>query len=159
VSAPDKPRRLSRRIRTTLWSAAGFFVLGYFPTILLRNPVPSIALAACLVIPYGSRSPTVRVGAVRGALLGAVTGLAVTAAIAAILIQVPPRAATQPASSAPATRPAATRPADGRDAQIDLAAIGSRVISGTAILCASAAALFAYLAARRRQRIEDEWAA
>ena len=155
-------RERSRRVRRAAWAVALFFAIGYFPTVLLGSPVLSMAVAACVAIPYGSRCERPGQGAVRGGLVGTVAGLAMAGGLFGLLAgayRTPP--ATQPASQpAGATRPAtapATAPADRLPPPIDFSRIAAATVGGSVVLCAAAAAMAAHLGKRRRKMIEDQW--
>jgi hypothetical protein len=156
------PRRIASRWSRRLWAAAAFFAVGYLPVAFLRNPPLAMGLAIGLVIPFGSRAPNVRAGALRGLGLGLIAAVAMMGAIHTMNAQAAERArevgATQPAS-APATAPAAaTRPAGVLSAQ-QLREIDALCLLGTAPPCAGVGALFAFAAQRRRRRIDRQWRA
>ncbi len=124
---PRGKRSTGWRVSVALWSAAGFFAAGYFPTLYLGQPVGAFVLAVCGVIPFGGSAKTVRGGVLRGAGLGAAAGFGMIAALTFLRKQ-------------PLPEPT-------------LAALAG----GTIGFCAAAAGLFAHLSARRRRAIERKW--
>jgi len=173
----DAARR--KRFRVRMWSVAGFFAVGYFPMLLWLNPVIPMAVAACLVIPYGSRARTLREGATRGMVLGLIAGLAMGGALYGLLLaynarvdEYRGRAATQPAATAPASRAAttrattgpsvapvsqpATRPARPIPPKVSFLAIAPSAVASTALLCSFSGVLSAYFARLRRRRAGRE---
>ena len=168
---PRRKSLLPKSVSRAMWSMAAFFGVGYLPTIFLGNPVMGMGLATGLMIPFGSRAPTVLRGAMRGAALGCFAGLAMFGALTTRLQGMPsgrpdPAASTQPAttpSSAPATAPATataptTAPARPVVSREDMRQIRLICVFGTGAMCAAVGAIFAYFAVRRRRRIDKDWA-
>jgi len=168
-----RPNPWSKNVVRAMWSAAGFFAAGYFPTLILGNPVVSMGIATGLMIPFGIGAASVRRGALRGLVFGTVAGLAIVGALA-MLLQVwmapdrGPAVETQPAtgvSSGPASRPASgpastasdTQPATQPARAPGITAIYANCLVGTIGMCTAVGALFAYLGRRRRERIEEQW--
>lgn len=124
---PRAKRSVGWRVNVALWSAAGFFAAGYFPTLYLGQPVLGFVLAVCGVIPFGGSAKTVRGGVLRGTGLGAAAAFGMIAALTFMRKQPLP--------------------------EQTLAALGG----GTVGFCAAVAGLFAHLSARRRRNIERKW--
>ena len=125
-------RRRRRKSLMVLYSVMGFFALGYFPTVVLREkfgPQLSMIVVACAIIPFGVRSRSVLVGLARGAGLGLLGG----AAIPVALIQ---RFAIPPDQIERTT---------------------ALYTFATSMLCAVIGGLFAHMARKRRERIDAEW--
>lgn len=177
MSPPRRKSLLPKSASRAMWSMAAFFGVGYLPTILLGNPVVGMGLATGLMIPFGSRAPTVLRGALWGAALGCFAGLAMFGALTTRLQGMPlpflPAASTQPStapSSAPATAPAApvattapttlptTAPAAPMVSREEMREIRAICVLGTSAMCAAVGTIFAYFARRRRKRIDHEWA-
>lgn len=124
--------RRRHKALTVLYSFMGFFALGYFPTIFLREhfgPQLSMVVVAAAIIPFGAKAGSVLIGLGRGAALGLVGG----AAIPIALLQrfaIPPNQIERTTALYTLT---------------------------TAMLCVAVAGLFAHMAKRRRERIEAEW--
>jgi len=93
------------------------------------SPVASMAAAACLVIPLGSRAGSLARALLRGAALGALAGAGICGALAF-----------------------------GRNvAPQQLTRLAAVYVGATAGMCAAVAALFFHLAGRRKQLIDDDW--
>ena len=166
----ERKKPLPRRLARALWSLGAFFVIGYFPTLLWRDPRVALVLAAALSVPFGSKSPSARAGAFRGAALGLACGLGICGALASLYGRpVPP--ALQGIQAAVLEAVAASSP-NGIDALALTglcAALGRQfgrpvaaqlyvvLLSSGVVLTALPAAIFAWLAQRRRQQREREW--
>ena len=164
-----------------MWVCAGFFALGYFPTVIAKSPVISMVVAAAAMVPVGSRSSGPVRGAIRGAILGAIAGVG---SFGAVTYRAPAGATTQPASAtqtAPASsqpasaqtgpcgqagRMAATAPAQQASTQpagprqltpAQLRRLAFACIGGTVLRCAAVGALFAQLARNRRRFLDRQW--
>jgi hypothetical protein len=166
------PRRkpIPKRVVKVMWSCAGLFAIGYFPTAFLQDPRVSMVMAAGVVIPFGVKATTIPKGTIRGALLGLIAGLGIMAALSmGYSKELPaPSAANYMALGSGAY--ASTVPgvsfvthlgmsgvlikAYGKSFPGELAFI---YIAGTVVMCAMSATLFAFLGERRKQRIEDQW--
>ncbi len=131
------------KINRVIWAVAAFLLVGYVPTLYSTalfpnssrpNPTISIALAACAIIPLGSRARSIWRALGRGLALGGVAGMAVAMA----LVQMPPLSESY---------------------QKNVLAPQYLMIftTSTAALCALVSALFFFVAKRRQQRIEDQW--
>lgn len=118
------------RFAAATWAVTGFAMIGFLPTALMpkHNPVASFALAACAVIPFGSKSLTWTQAVLRGLGLGAVAGLAIAGAMGAFQM----------------------RPAE-------MCRLVSLWGGFTALLCAIVATLFFHLAARRKKEAQKKW--
>lgn len=117
---------------TVIYSVMGFFSLGYFPTVLLREffgPQAAMVLAAVAIIPFGMRVGGILKGFACGLGLGVLSG-------GAISIGLIHRQAIPPE-------------------RIGQAAVVYAL--STALFCGVIAALFAYLGRNRRRRINAEW--
>jgi hypothetical protein len=79
--ARRKSKKRSGRFLRICWSVAAFFSLGYFPTAMARTPVISMAAVACLIIPFGEKSVTLKQAAFRGLGLGLLAGISVWSAL------------------------------------------------------------------------------
>jgi len=175
VPEPRRRRSLSRRITVGLWICAGFFMLGYVPTVIWKDPRISLVLAAGAIIPVGSRlSSPVRAG-VYGALLGLAAGASAFGTMMSLRVPVtvtaPPAAATQlaPAStcSSPVPAMAPNQPASAPVVEYvlfpkpfttsQLTALAIAWIGGPALLCAAISATFAQVAKSRRRFIDRQW--
>ena len=121
---------LSRRMAAVFWSCAAFFALGYFPTAMSHSPVISTVAAACVAIPFGSKSASVPRGTLRGLGLGLVAGIASLGALTMRAGQLTP----------------------AQTAKLVAATVGA-----TAAMCAAVGGLFACLARRRARLIEAQW--
>lgn len=128
-SVHDKPHLLPRKARQVLWTMAGFFCAGYFPTVMLHTPVASMAMAVAGMIPFGIRSKTVRQGLLRGIGLGVVAGVAISSAL------------TFNRDIAPEA----------------LGRLLATFTAATVVPCAGVGSLFAALTRRRRRLIDQQW--
>ncbi|MBS3734440.1 MAG: hypothetical protein KGY99_05885 [Phycisphaerae bacterium] len=113
---------------------AAFYALGYFPTVLLRlaqtplaPPSASLALAACLIIPYGGKARSMRRALWRGASYGTIAGVGIWSAL---------RFGGAPSNGA------------------DYAAV---YIGATAGVLTGVAALFHHLTQKRLRELEQQW--
>jgi len=126
-------RKRTSRVMAVIWSVAAFSAIGSVPMVMLRNPGLAIRIsmvaAACAVIPYGIRSRSLLQGALRGAGLGFVAGSSLVSALDGLRL-VPAQAF-------------------GR--------LGATYLTGTVVMCAAVALLFAHLAQRRRRMMEQPW--
>ena len=169
--SPHRKSLLPKPVTRTMWAMAAFFGVGYLPTIFLGNPVMGMGLATGLMIPFGSRAPTILRGALWGAALGCFAGLAMFGALTTRYQGMPPpfppsASSTQPTtapSSAPATAPAATTapttlPAVPLVTREEMRQIRMICVLGTSAMCAAVGAVFAYFGTRRRRRIDEDWA-
>ena len=167
----EQPRKpLSRRLIRTAWTCAALFAIGYFPTYLLKDYRASILLAAMLAIPFGSKARTVTSGAIRGGLMGLLAGLAMASAVTQIHSRplhpmlmanyVASISALWAAPSAGADLVTATAMQNVLTAPYampPLQHVLTLCIVSSTIACAAAAALFAFLAAKRREKAEQQW--
>lgn len=119
----------AKRIRKVMWVTFGFAMLGYSAVSVLADPRYAAVVAACAIIPIGATAPTVIKGVLRGAGLGLLAGVGIYAGL----------------TYGRKVEPEALR-------QITL-----KAILGTMVLCAAVAAVFAFLARARRERIERQW--
>jgi hypothetical protein len=170
---------LGKRITRAMWWSAVLFAAGFFPTVLLGNPIVSLAAAPVLVILPALQARTVRKGLLIGAGWGIVSGLTISLAMNSVFVtrarqaafhrayeklQATSLPATQPTSqpaTAPTTQPAMPRPvltdADLIKIRRKTTEIGRTVLPATTVMCALVAGVFAHLGAQRRRRIEEEW--
>lgn len=124
----------SRSIKI-IYTVLGIFSVGYFPAYwLLRSGGPQISMVALglLAIPYGSKACSVGRGLLVGLAIGFWGGLATVYAIVH-------SSATKTGEMVISDR---------------LVAVS---VAGTTILCGAIACLFAYLAKRRTDRMNEQW--
>jgi hypothetical protein len=121
------------KLNRAIWAIAAFLVIGYVPTLYVKAPTISIALAACAIIPLGSAARSLPRALARGIGLGAVAGMAIAMALIEVLLT----EASQKEQTAPRFLMLFT--------------------TTTAAMCGLVSAIFWYVAKRRRQRIEDQW--
>ncbi len=128
-----RPPSWLMKLNRVIWAIAGFLVIGYVPTLYVKNPTISIALAACAVIPLGSGAKSLPRAIGRGIGLGAAAGMAVAMALIEVLLT--------------------------EASQKDLGAPRFLMLftTTTATMCGIVSGIFWYIAKRRRQRIEDQW--
>lgn len=172
--APARNSPRSRGFSRAVLVALGFGLLGYVVYVYANNPSYAQAAAVCATIFVGARAATVRSGAVRGAVFGAVAGIGIFGAWSNAFLRAVGVADSQPASqptslpapqpaTAPAPTQATTQPASA-SRPIDPAAIRAEVerqlpfmafkaIVVTALMCGVVGAVFAHLAAARRARM------
>ena len=125
-------RKTGRPAIKVIYAIIGFFALGYFPALLLRErfgPQASMVAAAAAIIPLGSRAKSL----VRALAVGTGLGMLAGYAMCMALIE---RHAIPP------------------DRLLRMTMVYTLA---TALLCAVIAAAFAHLAANRRRRMEDQW--
>ena len=118
-----------KRIRMVAWVTFGFAMLGYSAVMMLGDARYAAVAAACAIIPIGATAPTVVKGVLRGAGLGLLAGVGIYAGLT-FGRQVKPETLRQ---------------------------ITLKAILGTMVLCAAVAAVFAFLARARREKIERQW--
>jgi len=127
---PIRPwQKIARVVALAILWATVFFVAGYFPVLLTRDARASMVVLAGAAIPFGMTARSVRRGLVRGVCYGLVGGAGMAWALIVGRI--------------------------GRPELLDLdaAILGTAVVAETAVICV----LFAYLAQRRRHRLEERW--
>ncbi|MFW6133516.1 MAG: hypothetical protein ACOC8F_06425 [Planctomycetota bacterium] len=129
-----KPVKLSRRVIRALWAAAAFYAIGYLPTLLLRMAAGaiapmsgSLALAACVIIPFGGKAASLRWAVWRGLFYGTIAGVGIWSALSF----------------------GGASTATGGYAAVYIAA--------TAVLCAGVSALFYHLTQKRLRKLEEQW--
>lgn len=123
------PRKPRRRVSAVFWTLVVFTAVGYFAAYLTRTPVFSMAFAAVGVAPLAGRSTRY----VRGILIGAGLGTLTALSACSALVQVQPHA-----------RQWMTRH-------------GWIYVLATAGMAAAVGAIFAHLARRRQEWIEQQW--
>jgi len=125
---------IHKRIARVVWSIAGFYALGYFPTVWLKDPRPSMIAAAMGVIPFVIGARRIRQGVLRGAGLGLVAGLSLATGILNLARRVGPDVDWPRLQQAAWTYTLAT-----------------------ALLCAAVGLVFSLLGRRRRTLIDRQW--
>ncbi len=127
------PPKLGRRLLRALWAVAGFFAIGYFPTVLVRlsdfravaPTTISLGLAAAAIFPIGGMAPTRRRAIWRGLGLGIVAGVGLWSALSV-----------------------------GTDAHpVHVLPYPLMMVA----LCTAVAVLFQYLTQKRIKQMEDGW--
>jgi hypothetical protein len=132
---PTTGTGFQRRVTRVVWSIMGLAAIGYLPTLWLKDPRPSMILAAMAVIPFAATAATLPRGLGRGAGLGLVAGLSIAMAVQHLAIQ----------QAGPQLNPAALQQS------------AWSCTLGTALLCAGVGLVFAVLARRRRMLIDRQW--
>jgi hypothetical protein len=121
-------RKAARRSAAIFWSLAGFFSLGYFPTMMAKTPVISMTVATCLIVPFAARSVRLRRAILRGLGLGFVAGVGIWSALSY-----------------------------GGRLPRGLSHLALIYVAATAGMCAAASALFYHVGKKRRGLMEEGW--
>lgn len=132
TDAKSTAKKITRWVNLVLWSAIGFFLIGYLPAAHLQPSVAitvTVAVSAMAVIPYASRLARPMRSAIVAGVLGAISGVAMVAVLTAGTM-----------SSSQALTDFAVR---------HVCAVGG--------FCAGVGALFGHLARQRRRQAEEEW--
>jgi len=166
----SRSKPFPRRFIRAAWTCAAFFAVGYFPTYFLKDYRWSILLATALAMPFGSKARTILRGMIRGGVLGLITGLSIASAVTAIHSKmVPPMLLADYVACISGVWAA---PSVGTDFLVATALhntltnpyvppplenVMAMCVLGSVVTCSASAGLFAFLAAKRREKIERQW--
>ncbi len=124
-----KVRRTSKAVKVG-YCLVGFFALGYFPTLYLGDFRISMVSAVLAVIPFGIKTTSLRTGAIRGASLGTVAGVAMIVGLVHFQVK--------------------------RDSIVP-GSLALLCLAATAIMCAVVCTLFAHFSRKRQERLDQQW--
>ena len=126
----NRQKRRASKAMKVVYAVSGYFALGYLPTVLWGDfRIPMVA-AVLATIPFGVKSSSVRRGLLLGLCLGALAGVAMVFGLAEYQMK------------------------RGTVVTAEIAAI---CVASTMVMCGLVGVVFAHLAIKRTQRIEDEW--
>lgn len=148
---PKKTNKIARWMNIVAWTITGFALLGYLPTLLMRNPTISMVGGAIAVIPFASWAARPLRGLLVGAALGLICGLTLTLAIHQFTQNDARQNPADPTALLPATHPVVVY------RTMHAAPVSPIFLGATVVMCSAVGGLFGYMGSRRKKHIEQQW--